>query len=214
MELMNMSVALAIVSQNGTVVASEGRAIQNCTLVSDCFNKTFSLLDGGILGAHTGLLKFSGMKIGEHIDEIAKAEHANTSSLEKLIKLLIDPFTKRVENIDSSEVGFQHREIDILLARRPVIYLLRFKPGNNGIFCEPPKQYPGAGAYCICGDDNAQDAAKNVIRALRKQIPSMRSKSLIGLARRAVQKGIDNAGPSKQNKDLCSCGGEIYHRYI
>lgn len=101
-----MSVALAIISHSGTIVASEGRAIQNGSIISDCFDKTFQILDHNILGAHTGLLSFSGMKVEEHINEILRSEHTDRVSLETLTASLIRPFVERLENIDQKVGSF------------------------------------------------------------------------------------------------------------
>ncbi len=209
-----MSVALAVISHSGIVVASEGRVVRNGSVVSDCFDKTFQGLDGKVLGAHTGLLCFSGMSVGEHINQIIKSEYADKTSLEELVDLLLNPFAKRMENIKPNEVGFQHRTIDILLADRHTIYAIRFEPKDGKIFYRAPKEYSHPGARAVCGDCKAQSAALGVITARRKQIPSMRDKSLTKLAQRAIQKGIANAGSSRQNQDICSCGGRIRHRYI
>ncbi len=210
-----MSIALAILSNGGLVVASDGRRFHNGQYASDCFDKTFCISNKKIIGAYTGVLSFNTKTVEEHINEIIADKCSDASYLGSMIEALCNRFTKRMESIDADEVGYQNRKTDILLADRRTIYGICFRPDNdNNIIRANINTYDGAGAYCACGSDDAKTAALNVVAAQKSQIPSMRAKSFRNLARRAIRKGIESAGPSLGYEQIPSCGGRIYLRSI
>jgi len=209
-----VSVALAIISNKSVVVASDSRVIHDGQkILSDCFNKTFSIPDKSVLGAYTGTMCFCGKSVGEHINEIVKNECKNMSSMEEMITIIAQSFSIRMKNISEEEVGFCHRKIDLLIADTHTLYWVRFEPNKDNeeiCFTSPCKYYP----YCVCGDDNAREATSKVLKEKENCIETMQAKNLISLAKRAIQKGIDNAGSHPQNPQICSCGGKIFHQCI
>lgn len=70
-----MSIIVCMIRENHAVAASDGRVMFEGHIAGndderDRFNKTFSLLDGKVVGAFSGLTNFDGRTASQHLQGI------------------------------------------------------------------------------------------------------------------------------------------------
>lgn len=106
-----MSVSLALISIHGGVVASDSISRNGDTgEVSYECNKTFLIKKPHVIGTHVGLMRFSSLAIGEHVEQIIS--EASERSLTELVAKLADNLAKR---LNLCEFTFQRRTVEILI---------------------------------------------------------------------------------------------------
>ena len=115
-----MSVALAILSGNAAVIASDGRVAEHGKLKTDCHSKIFSLFDNSILGAYTGLMEFDGLTINKHIEYIMAQKCDLKPRLNEAANILVCYFSSVMPNIK-----YAKPDIDIILADKNEFYGIR-----------------------------------------------------------------------------------------
>lgn len=205
-----MSISLALISTHGGVVASDSMRRNGDTgEVSYNCNKTFLIKKPHVIGTHVGLTGFSGLTIGEHVEQIIS--EVSEASLTELVAKLANNFVKR---LDLCEVTFQKRAVEILLigmsrlnAGDLEIHAIDIHPTvSSGTLDIKTHVYTLPGASGIAGDDSARDAIKPALENQEK-VRFLKIGKLEQYARRLIITGINNCGPHPDQADLKACGG-------
>jgi len=222
-----MSIIVALISEKDGIVASDGRlfgpamfendqVIQPAAIESDEFDKTFSLGEGRLIGAFSGLTHFSGKNIREHVEEVIVPLLHSTTSFEALSLELEKEFYSRFIQIDSHEVILPCRKLEMLLVAgnnlnrsEMRIRSIRFIPKGNEIVKESNifAADKTRNRYVVGGDMQAGRAAMDVLGgriAIEKD-----SAFLKKLAKQAIQAGIVATGAHPLGIDP-ACGGSIF----
>jgi hypothetical protein len=110
-----MSIALGLVSKTGAVVATDSLRVENDGSLKLDFDKTFNISDW-FIGASVGLLEYSGRTVAQHV---AGALGRKGRSIEACNQQLSRYFRETLAAVDSTEVDFQHRCLDLLIVVRP-----------------------------------------------------------------------------------------------
>ena len=224
-----MSIVVALISSRVGVVASDGRkfgpvlvdsssdrAAQAAKVVSDEFDKTFTLVGGEIIGAFCGLMDFSGQTIAEHIDQIVGPVLPDGTQFTSVVDQIAVEMAKRLN--EEPEVVLPRRKVDLLLvAGEPLvrsgvsIASVQFFPQNDGISTAtemlPAERRSPDLVYKMHGNDKAQADAKNVLRAnhaKNKDVNFLRR-----LAEQAIRAAIPATGPHPDGPDR-ACGGRVF----
>jgi hypothetical protein len=153
--------------------------VSPATVTSDTFDKTFALAGGRIIGAFSGLMSFSGKTIDEHVAEILTNYLSPASELETLSAKLDTEMRKRLTAIDSQEVIFPCRRLDILVVggakvtrSNMRIVSIRFYPTGNAIVSESDTVAADRqNRYYVRGEDMAAAAAHLASGGLETHIP-------------------------------------------
>lgn len=221
-----MSVIVALISNRDGVVASDGRLFgsalldngrvtQPASIASDEFDKTFSLDRGKLIGAFSGLMRFSGKTISEHVSEVAVPLLCRPVDLQALTKEIEKEIKQRLAHIDDQEVIFPCRKLDMLLvagmnlSRSEMrIVSIRFCPKDNVMTSETDTiAADRANRYYVRGEDHAAAAAGRLLAD--NHAPNRDAAFLKKLATQAVQSGIRAAGTHPHGSDP-ACGGKIF----
>ncbi len=229
-----MSIIIGFITKQFGLIASDGRQFgsaklenghlkEKAQIISEAFDKTFSLKEGKIIGASAGLTTFENKKISEHLEELTQKEWADSISVEENIRNTINSFSIQLQNVDNAEVLFEHRKVDIILISSKklglVIYSYRLFPCQDKqeiqiSFERIPdaKKVPGLVHWKLFGDDSAQASAiKYIDRAFKK--PNRNIKFLMTTIKKSISVGIKNAKIHPYGDEL-SCGGQIFTRHI
>jgi hypothetical protein len=223
-----MSVIVALISNRDGVVVSDGRLFgsalldngrvtQPASIESDEFDKTFSLGRGKLIGAFSGLMRFSGKTVSEHVSEVAVPLLCRPVDLQTLTKEIEKEITQRLAHIDDREVIFPCRRLDMLLvagmnlSRSEIrIVSIRFYPKDNVMTWETDTVAADrANRYCVRGEDHAAAAADRLLA--NNHAPNRDAAFLKKLATKAVQSGIRAAGTHPHGSDP-ACGKKIFVR--
>jgi hypothetical protein len=86
------------------------------------FDKTFSVNRINIIGAHVGLLEFSGKTIAEHVNDIVS--NSRQDNMRKIAELIASQLIKK---LSSSEIIVDERKVEILLVGRKKFLLGRYE---------------------------------------------------------------------------------------
>jgi len=229
-----MSVILALLSGRDAVVASDGRefrsarldrvtgkVLQRAQVARGDFDKTFVLFGGKVVGAFSGLTRFSGKTVGEHIVEIVGEGRRTPRSLAAVGKAVKEELIARLSNVSPDEVLPDCRKVDVLLAggaqltrHHFQIARLRFAPshGGLGVLCQDDFVGHRRGdtmRYAMFGDDKASAAGSRLAEA--NQSRKTDRKFMLDLATRAIEAGIAACGVHPSG-DAPSCGGKVFLR--
>jgi hypothetical protein len=217
-----------MIRENHAVAASDGRVMFEGHIAGnddekDRFNKTFSLLDGKVVGAFSGLTYFDGRIASQHLQEIVTRHYKEITLFDDLVKEILDQYLCKLNFMNTdTHLSVESKKTNILLASGECltnqnirIALLNFQPGNSGnlMHCDKP-QYAGEGVDpkqlvgCTQGDDCAVAHAHHYIEENSGFIqPGHRN--LKEFAQNVIKKGI--CASSFDEKTLIKvCGGEIY----
>jgi len=226
-----MSVIVAFISASNGVVASDGRqfgsaqldgekVMQPASIISEDFDKTFSIDDGRIIGAFVGLVFFSGRSVADHISEIARRALTDSSSFKEIVDKIEEKTKGLLQQIGPEEVVFHRRKIDVLLVggenltkSKLRIASLRFLPIGEKIKSEKEIKIPDTHKKCyyVYGEDNACIAADKVLAQDRAH--NLDAIFLKERAISAVKAGIKGAGKHRDGTDI-ACGGHIFTKKI
>ncbi len=121
-----MSIIIGFVTKQFGIIASDGRQFgsaklengqlkEKAQIISEAFDKTFSLKGGNIIGASAGLTTFENKKISEHLEEFIQEKWADSISVDEIIRNTIDSFSIQLKNVDHGEILFEERKVDIIL---------------------------------------------------------------------------------------------------
>ncbi len=128
-----MSIAFGWITCNGELLAiSDKRASVGNVPLSDDYDKTFSLYDNQIIGAHTGLLNFNEREFKSHLDEyISKLENVELTC--NLINDLVE-YLKNQLMLDN-KVGFENKKVSIIfllkINQNPTMLYYEILPNSN-----------------------------------------------------------------------------------
>lgn len=226
-----MSIVLGIISKSCAIVAGDGRVtIEDISEVNgvqqkekkvrnDDFNKTFSLLNGQIIGCCAGLMEFEGKSIGGHLEEMT-----NQTDYIFSIDSVCETMKNRLKAISEDEVGLFHRKLDLVLIYKtnenPKAYELhsvRFFPNHQNTEIEIQKFESVSTSkinkvwWQIYGDDSARSAVSALLEKEINQRVKVDKKNLIALSKRLIRLGISRASKIKNIK---TCGGEVFVKTI
>jgi len=226
-----MSVLLALISRRDGLIATDGRQfapaqyegdrrVQDAEPETDCFNKTFSLLDGKVVGGFVGLVKFSGKTVADHVRDILLSRCPRPTGLEQIAGVVGPELAQRLEQIVEGEVLQQHRIVDVVFVggrdlRRAnfLIIPLCFRPSASGNGITWEKQ--AAVSYqksrelwpLFRGDGAATARGQEFLAATTSR--STNREHLGSLARQTLAMAIARAGVHPHGTQE-SCGGEIF----
>jgi hypothetical protein len=223
-----MSVIVALISIRDGVVASDGRMFGSARLengrvatpaqvATETFDKTFALAGGKVLGAFSGLMRFSGKTVADHAAEIADALAAQERDLDAIVTRFVTEMSARLKSIDKDEVIPPCRKLDVLLVggaqltrAHMRIVSLRFFPDRDRIATDSETVAADRrNRYYVRGEDKAAAAAGRILGANRA--PNSDVSFLKRLAQQAVQVGIKEAGIHPHGTEK-ACGGQTYCR--
>jgi len=224
-----MSVIVALISNRDGAVASDGRLFgparldngrvtRPATIESNAFDKTFALAGGKVIGAFSGLMRFSGNTISKHVSEIATLLLSRECGLQSLAAGLEAEIRNRLAQIDDQEVIFPCRKLDVLLVAgdnltrsNMRIVSIRFSPKENAIASETETVAADRrNRYYVRGEDKAAAAAARLLADNRA--PNKDPAFLKRLTTQAVQIGIRAAGIHPHGTDP-ACGGDIFTKH-
>lgn len=227
-EEVRVTIIGAIVSRDGGVVASDGRVYGSApmrdgaytlppVIESDEHDKTFVCCAGRINATHSGLMRFSGKSVPEHVSEFLESGAHPIRMIAEAAGELAEKLPGRLESIDDSEVSFENRKLDLLLighafgqSKPTKMVALSFRP-EGGRIAVVRKDVSGrkANRFHLFGDDSAQAQAKRVLES--NDSPRRDVKFLCSLLERATREGIANCGVLPGTA-VASCGGKVFIR--
>jgi hypothetical protein len=220
-----MSIIIALISTRCGVVASDGRRFSSAVpdkgipaeVELDNFDKTFSLLEGKVIGAFAGLLEFSGRTIREHIVETASAWSDSSEDYESLVQKIKRDMQEKLFKIRDDEVGFIYRTLDMLLVagdrvagNNPKLFAIRFEPRNGLIIADGPETVESSPRHIgqrIRGVPEARDGAEKALSLKRNK--KIDIEYLEALVRRGIKSGIFSAKSHPYGTEQ-ACGGSIF----
>lgn len=221
-----MSIIAAFISNRNGVVASDGRefgpvrfengvAIEQAQVISEEFDKTFSIDKGRVIGAYCGLMSFAGMTIAGHITQIVGDMSQRVMDFPLIVEGIEIGMKIRLSQIDDDDAIFSCRKIDLLLVaglhltkERLYMASIRFMPVNEDIITDVSLLEAGPlKKYYVYGEDQARAAAANVFG--KNCANNKDEKFLTKLAQDAVRAGIYAAGPHLYGPEK-ACGGKIF----
>jgi hypothetical protein len=206
-----MSLAIALLGRRSGVVASDSIRVSPLGSAEFDFDKTFSLNRINIIGAHVGLLEFSGKTIAEHV--IGIVSNSRQDNMRKLSELIA---FELVQRLNSSEIIIEERKVEMFLvgrkkfrAGRYEIRCIDIKPNletgqvenSFGFFREP-------GAFAHAGDDKARETVEGFLRSKLDEISEADISQLKRIADECIRQGIANCGQHPKFRDIPACGGE------
>lgn len=121
-----MTIIIGLITKSSALVASDGRILSGAyyegdiqkrksTVESDEFDKTFSLKNGKIIGAISGLMRFQDKTTIEHIKSIAQENYIVPYSLDKLANCICKELKSGLVVVSDEEILFQFRSLDLIL---------------------------------------------------------------------------------------------------
>jgi hypothetical protein len=221
-----MSVIAALISTRDGIVASDGRQFASVYLIngipiappnilSNNYDKTFSLGGRKVVGAFCGLLEFSGATVAEHIRDIADSAVSGGTSLIQIVDLIERELAGRLNRADPNEVIPTNRNIDLLLVgglqlsrAQMRIVAIRFICLANGV--TPSREILSAdnrNRFYVFGEDLARTAASKSLYDIH--VAGRDPKFLMEITREAINEGILKCG-IKEHAVHHACGGNIF----
>ncbi len=229
-----MTIIIGFVTKSSAVVASDGRISsgvyyegeilqKKSEVISDEFDKTFSLKNGKLIGAVSGLISFQGKKNSEHIASLVEEYDSVPYSLDELAEYVCEGIKTSLLKVSNDEILFRFRSIDLILVgsisdskSTYQIKSCRLKPNDTNTSIDynintldPAKD--DLTHWQIFGDDTSQTIVntflKNKIGLLKKH----NEKTLSSISYKAIRLGIKNSTISKSG-DHQTCGGKVFVR--
>ena len=211
-----MSVAIALAMEAFGLVMTDGRRVESDgRSARDDYDKTFAIGNPHLIAASVGLLEFSGLTVGEHIRQVAEVDGTELTTLQDVCLQIGERLATRLGSINETEVGFQHRKLELLFVGRG-----RLTSGNPricsvGLYPNPSNQriertvqlWQPADYFVTVGDD----AARSRI-GLRMPKPERRFLLAdINHARKrltdVMTEAIAHCGPHPLYPHMPACGG-------
>lgn len=232
-----MSLIIGAITKNFGIIASDGRQfgcakfkndqlMEKAIIVNNEFNKTFSLLNGKIIGASAGTTSFEQKNISGHLEEIINEIDKKFFDLDEFIDAIMESFRIKLKNIRNTEILFKHRKIDMILIWKDkhefFMHDIRFFSNDacNDIICQPKKISPfhdrltnNKFSYQLFGDDEAQKEATSVIKAWSNTLNTANKNLFKFYVEKALNAGIKKAAKHPFG-DEQSCGGKIFVKTI
>lgn len=118
-----MSIIVAIKSSRGTVVAADSQRNSPPALPETPYDRTFKI--NSVIGAFAGLTEFAGLDVKQHISNALYAKDLCPHDSMTVLELHIGPILLADAEDDAS---FAERKLDIIVASRNEIAMLRFWP--------------------------------------------------------------------------------------
>jgi hypothetical protein len=225
-----MSIILGLVTSRDGIVMSDGRmfgsalldngkVVEEASIKSEEFDKTFCLDQGRLIGTLAGLMQFSGKKVSEHIEDIWQTSAKSKTEFTDIANELCEGLKGKLTNINPNDVVFECRKIDLVLIgrmtatkRQLVMGRFRFSPMNNQMSFSAD-MFPGEKLikYCTFGDEKAQAA---VARVMTENKTSNRYATFLKiLANRSIRAGIKRSGCQPYGSEP-ACGGRTFTQVI
>lgn len=114
-----MSVAIALAMEAFGLVMTDGRRVESDgRSTRDDYDKTFAIDNPRLIAASVGLLEFAGLTVAQHVQQIADAGGSCLTSLQAACLHIGARLAERLDNINETEVGFQHRKLELLFVGR------------------------------------------------------------------------------------------------
>ena len=221
-----MSVIIALISNRAGIVTSDGRIFgpalldggkvtRLASIESESFDKTFSLDRGKVIGALSGLIRFSGKTLSEHVSDVAAPLLCRSGDLQALTNEIEKEVSQRLAHIDTHEVIFSCRKLDLLLVAGMSlgkadmrIVSIRFYPKDNVIASESEcvAAYQKV-QYYARGEDKAVAAARGILA--KNHAPNSDTAFLKKLATQTIRVAIKTSGTHEHGSAL-ACGGQIF----
>ena len=211
-----MSVAIAVVMDTYGLVASDSRRVESGgQSLCDDIDKTFVIDQPKIIGVSVGLLEFNDRTIGQHVQEISKAEANKSTTLEVLCHNCGACLADRLANISEDEVGFPHRKMDLLIVGRS--RLTKGKPRvcsieltadtQNHAITSKTKLWPEINYYITVGDDQARGYVHGKMPSPEKRFILNRIVDARACIFHVMSKAIMHCGNHPLYQGIQSCGG-------
>lgn len=114
-----MSVAIALAMETFGLILTDGRRVESdgCSARDD-YDKTFGIDDPQLIAASVGLLEFAGLTVADHVRQLVGVGRVKLTTLQDFCLQIGERLAARLGNINETEVGFQHRKVELLLVGR------------------------------------------------------------------------------------------------
>jgi hypothetical protein len=201
-----MSIILAIKSSHVAVVAADSQRVSPTGVSQAPYEKTFET--NSLIGAHAGLLEFSGLDVKHHILNALGAKYLCPRDAVRTIELHMRPLLQAVAD---DEVSFEHRCLDIIVASRAHIASLRLCPNTE--LRQIEAQYNENQFWLVAGTDQAKDEAVRFLSGLKNAAHYGREK-MRTLAKKAVEAAIVAGGQNPHHPSVASCSLPVSLRHI
>jgi len=198
------------------LVVTDGRRVESDgSSVRDDYNKTFTIGNPHLIAASVGLLEFSGLTVGEHVRQVAEVDGTEPTTLQGACFRIGERLATRLGSIDETDVGFQHRRLELLFVGRG-----RLTSGNPricsvGLYPDPSNQrieravqlWEPADYFVTVGDDAARSR-------IRLRMPKPERRFLLADINHArcrltdvMTEAIAHCGPHPLYQHIPACGG-------
>jgi hypothetical protein len=197
-----MSIALAIRSRTAVVIATDSQRVSANGISEAPFNKTFRL-PGKVLGAFVGLVEISSISIATRLRDAVADTPLDILSASAIAETLLVPI---LTGVPESEVAFQNRRLDLILASRDGLRCISFFPGGG--LRQVRAEVRDFTLYATAGEE----AAKVIVLTRLGQshrIDVLGESHLRSLAVSVCEKAIAGCGPHPHYPSLPSCCGPI-----
>jgi hypothetical protein len=214
-----MTIIVGVKNKRGVAVGADSRRMEDrCVAFSDNYKeKVFPIPALGAVGACSGLLEFSGKKVGEWVSDIASRGKVGQSPVpfDTFVKQFETEFIDELHRISPDEVDHKNRGVTVILAKPGfLIRSLEFKWIGSDFTCKHLENPD----WLVAGDGGAQGGAIRVLNGSMKPLPGWRKPvrvidqkdlpALGRLARDAVKGGTQSSGQCSFGCGNLACGGD------
>lgn len=207
-----MSIAVALIGSSCSVIASDSRCTHSDGSTEDTCEKLFHSVKYPITFAVTGLLKFSGYTTGQWFDLLLPP---SLGTIDRVTHELSTAIAPKLSAIAESEVGFEHRRLDLVLVGREIFADARSRQTIRSISFFPKMEMRKISCevktfddFCTSGDDTAKSAVTRKLKASGAHRRALPVSSIELLARQLVRHAIRNTGLHPVHKTP-ACGGPV-----
>lgn len=228
-----MTIIIGFVTKSSAVVASDGRISSGAyyvggilqrksEVISDEFDKTFSLKNGKLIGAVSGIMSFQGKKTSEHIASLVEEYDSVPYSLDELAKYVCEGIKTGLLKVSNDEILFRYRSIDLILVgsisdsdSTYQIKSCRIKPNDTNTSIDynidtiDPTKDDHTTYWQIFGDDTSQAIVNTFLQNEIGLLKVHDKKNLRSISYKAIKLGIKNSTISKSG-DHQTCGGKVF----
>lgn len=204
-----MSVGFAFIAKNEAYVATDSHRESESGDISFT-NKTFKTTKPPTIGAHSGLLEFSGKSTLEHILEII--EKTSKLNITEIASFLASELS---EGLKTSEYARGNQSISILLVGKVTDILRTYSIKvinivmDNGDVNSNIESFTGSGACAVIGDMCAKNAILYKTNN-RKCFYADKNKDLVRIfIKEMIEFGIKNCSNSCRHPKNKTCGGNV-----
>jgi hypothetical protein len=212
-----MTIAVAVLGDTYGIIGADGRVLGNDGgIIDDSRDKTLSLPDPLVIGAHAGLMEIAGTPVTTHLGQLSNP--AGSDHLQSTLTSYIAQIEQAVQILPPQEVDFPHRILDFLFVGRDgrTPSTLELYGGRIARTPANPQQLvhtiPPFGPYALIGDDSAQLAAKAVL--IKAPVLNRLKRLVVSeLVRAALRAGIAASGRDPRQQ-IQRSGGRVCLRSI